>query len=650
MGVVGTLATLMAGYGFICFLQLSVWYWIIFGPIVLLWFIIQFTRNFLRIWYKNFSKTKHLTFVNNFWKIHKEPSVAVFLPWCGESLDVYRQTLEGVSGLKYKNIKVYLLDDKGDLKVEELAKEFGFKYLCRENKGEYRKSGNLQYAWSQTKEEFAFILDADFVPVPDALWHTMPYIISNPSMGILQTPQYFEQTKEKHDESAIEFGGGNVVEEFYNIDQTSRDRFDAAICVGTSAIYRRAAIESVGGTPKVWGTEDVRTGLSITRGGYKVKYIPLIVSIGTSPNTLQDYFRQHNRWCTGSIQILLDYLVKAKLSWFGKLIYLLNPLYYVSEALSVILVFHFVALIAFQPNTIALYNSLLFIPKLLLELLLIPYVFRNHKPRLGSRLAAMNNVFTYFYTIFFDMFSKTKLLWHPAGVTIGGISREFRATMRIGIFMTSLYVGALTVVLAWRRDYLLNPQISIVVVWALYVAVWNLIYIYHATHYLRSHDISFTHPTSKVQTHTRRVWAHIKHTILPILTLILFVTLSINVYQMAMAQRSFVKNNVSKPTVETTPKLTPTPTGDNSVYEITVEKGEGVTQIARKALHKYLDDMAIYLDKGQVTYAEDDLRHQLGSSQKISAGTVVKVSKDEIKSSVDKTLAKSESIRAKKSL
>ena len=534
VGLLGFISTALAGFGLIRFLSLSPLYWIIFGPIAAILFFNHGMRNFIRILYPNFSKEKHLKFIHKFWQKNEEPSIAIFLPWCGESLVVYEKTLIGVKNLHYQNKAVYILDDKGDSGAKALADKYGFNYLSRPNKGEYRKSGNLQYGWDHSNgEEFAFILDADFIPLPEALWHTVPYILSDSKIGILQTPQYFEQTKEKHDENPIEFGGANIVEEFYNLDQASRDRFDAAICVGTSAIYRRAAIMSVGGTPKVWGTEDVRTGLSITRGGYKVKYIPLIISIGTSPETLQDYFRQHNRWCSGSINILFNYYLKARLTWMGKIIYLMNPLYYIGEALVPILVFHLIALIAFQPNTIALHNSLLFTPIILYELVIMPIIMRNHRPKMGSRLAAMNNIFTYFYTIFFDMPGKTRLLWHPAGVAIAGVSREFRMAIHFGIIITSTYVISLTTVLIWRREYLLNPQMLMVLLWTLYVTAWYMIYIYHATHFLKMHDTKYVHATGKIRTHTRCTWAHVKHAILPSLTTFLFLSICFNIYQLS---------------------------------------------------------------------------------------------------------------------
>ncbi len=167
IGLLGFSSTILAGIGFVNFLQLSIWYAIIFGPIALIFFFNHALRNFLRILYPNFSKTQHISFVHKFWETHEDPFVAVFLPWCGESLVVYEKTLIGVKNLHYKNINVYILDDKGDLHVKELSDKYEFNYLCRPNKGEYRKSGNLQYAWEHSKgEEFAFVLDADFIPLP----------------------------------------------------------------------------------------------------------------------------------------------------------------------------------------------------------------------------------------------------------------------------------------------------------------------------------------------------------------------------------------------------------------------------------------------------------------------------------------------------
>lgn len=43
---------------------------------------------------------------------------------------------------------------------------------------------------------------------------------------------------------------------FYRMNQTARDRWGGAICVGTNAVYRREAFEAVGGTADVPASED----------------------------------------------------------------------------------------------------------------------------------------------------------------------------------------------------------------------------------------------------------------------------------------------------------------------------------------------------------------------------------------------------------
>ena len=51
----------------------------------------------------------------------------------------------------------------------------------------------------------------------------------------------------------------------------NRDNFDAAICVGTCGVYRRAALAPFGGTAAIGYSEDVHTGFNCTQLGYKVR-------------------------------------------------------------------------------------------------------------------------------------------------------------------------------------------------------------------------------------------------------------------------------------------------------------------------------------------------------------------------------------------
>src|SRR5260370_3114193 len=129
----------------------------------------------------------------------------------------------------------YVLDDGDDPEAARLAAEFGFSYWVRPQPGEHKKSGNLRYAFTRTQGEFIVILDADFAPRRDFLAETLPYM-SDPVIAIVQTPQYFRGSRRQ---TWIERSAGAIQEVFYRSVQVARDRFGEAICVGTSAVYRR---------------------------------------------------------------------------------------------------------------------------------------------------------------------------------------------------------------------------------------------------------------------------------------------------------------------------------------------------------------------------------------------------------------------------
>ncbi|MGH7202915.1 MAG: glycosyltransferase, partial [Candidatus Levyibacteriota bacterium] len=204
IGLLGIAATLFMGFGFWKYIRIDSIYLLVFGPIVSIFLANKLLRFILQLFYPKFDIKKHETFIKTFWSEHTEPSVDVFLPWAGEDLNIHAEVVKAVLNLDYKNYKVYMLDDVGDEKHKKLAKKYGFNYLSRPNKGEFKKSGNLQYGYDHTDGEFILILDADVIPIKETLRELIPYIVSDKEIGILQTPQYFEQTKDIHNRSKIE--------------------------------------------------------------------------------------------------------------------------------------------------------------------------------------------------------------------------------------------------------------------------------------------------------------------------------------------------------------------------------------------------------------------------------------------------------------
>lgn len=103
--------------------------------------------------------------------------------------------------------------------------------IRRDNRPELKKAGNLRYAFARTLGELYAIFDADFCPRPDFLRETVPYFEAEPSIGILQTPQFFRRREEQ---TWVEQGAGSGQELFYRLIQV-RGRRETVCAAGGGA-------------------------------------------------------------------------------------------------------------------------------------------------------------------------------------------------------------------------------------------------------------------------------------------------------------------------------------------------------------------------------------------------------------------------------
>ena len=228
------------------------------------------------------------------------PTVDIYLPVCKEPLEVLENTWNFITALQYptEKMSVFVLDDGADKSVESMAKRFGFHYICRSNRPNLKKAGNLRHAFAQTYGEFYTVFDADFCPRSDFLHETLPYLLADERLAVLQTPQYFRSLEEQ---TWTEQGAGALIQYFYRIMEPCRDRWGATVCAGSNAVYRRAAFESIGGTFPAESSEDIYTGLYAVTHGWSVKFVALNLACGICPDTPRAFFSQQMRWCYGTM-------------------------------------------------------------------------------------------------------------------------------------------------------------------------------------------------------------------------------------------------------------------------------------------------------------------------------------------------------------
>jgi len=105
---------------------------------------------------RGFSLDRHRELISS-WCPRRYPNVDIFLPCCGEPIDVLRNSWISVVALvdAYPGRALaYVLDDAADPDAGYLARSLGLNYVIRPNRGEHKKSGNLRYAFAHTDGEF----------------------------------------------------------------------------------------------------------------------------------------------------------------------------------------------------------------------------------------------------------------------------------------------------------------------------------------------------------------------------------------------------------------------------------------------------------------------------------------------------------------
>jgi cellulose synthase (UDP-forming) len=308
------------------------------------------------------------------WLPRDFPSVDIFLPICGEPLEVLCNTWAGVAEVirSYPGqASAFVLDDgPGEDVIPGIVADFGFTYVRRPNVGFHKKSGNLDYAFWRTGGDHIVIFDADFRPRWDFLAETLPYM-DDETVGVVQVPQYFRVSKRQ---TWVEQAAGATLEVFYRAVQVSRDRFGSALCVGSNAVYRRAGLVAAGGFTEIPYAEDSHTGLDMRYAGYQLVYLPVVLAAGVCPSRVDTFMRQQYRWCCGATSLIwTHHLWRVRMPWRSRLPYIAGWLWNLTTALRTLLLpLVPVSLLAFLPAEIQLRNAILLIPAIITGTILYP--------------------------------------------------------------------------------------------------------------------------------------------------------------------------------------------------------------------------------------------------------------------------------------
>ena len=178
----------------------------------------------------------------------------------------------------------------------EIAARYGIECVQRTSRRGY-KAGAINDYLARSDAEYLAIFDADALPVANFLSDVVPQIQGNPKLAFVQTPQFYANT----DVSYVALAAARQQNVFYEYICEGKSVSRAAFCCGTNVIFRRAALDDVGGFNEKSVTEDFATSFDMHLKGWDSLYLNRVFVYLLAPETLAAYFTQQSRWSFGTL-------------------------------------------------------------------------------------------------------------------------------------------------------------------------------------------------------------------------------------------------------------------------------------------------------------------------------------------------------------
>ncbi|XP_078444319.1 putative glucomannan 4-beta-mannosyltransferase 11 [Wolffia australiana] len=294
------------------------------------------------------------------------PMVLVQIPMYNEK-EVYKLSIGAACRLSWPRDRfvVQVLDDSTDLAVKELvmaecemwaAEGMNIKYEVRDNRKGYKAGAlkeGMKHNYVQNCEYIA-MFDADFQPEPDFLQRTIPFLVHNPRIALVQSRWMFVNAGEclmtRMQEMSLNYHfkveqeGGSSSFAFFGYN-------------GTAGVWRISAIADAGGWYDRTTVEDMDLAVRATLKGWKFVYVGDVKVKSELPSTFKAYRFQQHRWSCGPANLFRkmarEIVSNKTVSWWMKF-YLLYHFFLLGKVLVHTLTFVYfctaIPLAAFAPE------------------------------------------------------------------------------------------------------------------------------------------------------------------------------------------------------------------------------------------------------------------------------------------------------------
>lgn len=237
------------------------------------------------------------------------PYVTVQIPLRNER-HVVRRVMAAVAAQDWPRdrLEIQVLDDSDDdtteLALAEAARlraqGLTVEVLHRARPEGY-KAGALAAGMARARGEFVAIFDADFEPPHDFLRRTVPYFLSDPTLGMVQA----RWTHLNADYSLMTRVQALALDAHFSVEHLARNRAGLVMNFnGAAGVWRRAAIADAGGWQSDTVTEDLDLSYRAQLAGWRALYLPDVSAPAELPPLISAFKAQQARWAKGASQCL----------------------------------------------------------------------------------------------------------------------------------------------------------------------------------------------------------------------------------------------------------------------------------------------------------------------------------------------------------
>jgi len=246
----------------------------------------------------------------------EEPEVAIIVPTYGEPVEMVYKTAESILGQNYPaaQIRLFISDDGHRYAIRSVVERLRAEYPDTrviyheppekgdpDRRGE-AKAGNLNSALDaiealESPPTFVETRDADdVVGDADFLRQTIGQLAVDPEMAFVQT------IKEADVSPGDPFG--NLEPLFYRKAMLAKNAANAVFPCGSGLVWRREALEDIGGFPTWNLVEDLQSGVEALRRGWRGLYLPIVGAVGQmAPEDIPNAFKQRGTWAIDTMRL-----------------------------------------------------------------------------------------------------------------------------------------------------------------------------------------------------------------------------------------------------------------------------------------------------------------------------------------------------------